>query len=190
MFIWGGVGNNLVNILCVGASPTSPTQSLSDTTERNEMKTEEQIIKSRPVFLHDWSESKSFGVIMDFEGVYMTKEEYEAKKAPYSNEEAWENYKVDAKRALDRYRGRKILFATYTYENYSGSAFVIFEEGGKLYEVNGSHCSCYGLENLWDPELVSLKELKNRVVKGNLGAGSYSGESFNVELKKFLGIKD
>lgn len=40
----------------------------------------------------------------------------------------------------------KILLASYTYEDYDGSAFVLFLRDGKLYEVNGSHCSCYGLE--------------------------------------------
>jgi hypothetical protein len=29
---------------------------------------------------------------------------------------------------------------------------VIFEKDGKLWEVNGSHCSCYGLEGQWQPE--------------------------------------
>jgi len=45
-----------------------------------------------------------------------------------------------------------ILYADYTYESYSGSAFVLYEQDGKLYEVNGSHCSCYGLEGQWEPE--------------------------------------
>lgn len=45
-----------------------------------------------------------------------------------------------------------ILLATYEYEHYSGSAFVLFERDGKLFEVHGSHCSCYGLEGQWEPE--------------------------------------
>lgn len=55
-----------------------------------------------------------------------------------------------------------IIVATYTYENYMGDAFVLFEKDGKLYEVNGSHCSCYGLEDQWEPEEVDLEELRNR----------------------------
>ena len=55
-----------------------------------------------------------------------------------------------------------IIVATYTYENYSGDAFVLFEQGGKFYEVNGSHCSCYGLEGQWQPEEVDIDELENR----------------------------
>lgn len=44
-----------------------------------------------------------------------------------------------------------ILFAYYFEESYSGSAYVLFEQDGKLYEVAASHCSCYGLEDQWSP---------------------------------------
>lgn len=152
------------------------------------MKTKDQILNSRPVFLHDWKKGKAFQVFMDFEHVYITYEEYIAKKSPYKNEEAWEENKRDAQKALLIHAREKILFATYTYENYSGSAFVIFSKDNTLYEVNGSHCSCYGLEGQWKPEEVSLKELENRIVKGGLGKEYGSGD-FKKELKKFLGIK-
>lgn len=62
-----------------------------------------------------------------------------------------------------------ILVACYTYEDYSGNAFVLFEKDNKLFEVNGSHCSCNGLEGQWEPEEVSHAELKHRVKEGNLG---------------------
>ena len=134
------------------------------------MKTLEQIIKSRPVYLHDWSESKRKGVLQDFS-------DYDS------------NYDKKEK-AFDS--TAKILFATYTYANYSGDAFVLFEQNGKLYEVNGSHCSCYGLEGQWKPEEVNLKELYNRVTGGSFGVGYYGEEDefeFKNELAKFLGIK-
>lgn len=52
----------------------------------------------------------------------------------------------------------------YTYESYSGDAFVLFRDtrDGKWYEVNGSHCSCFGLEDQWRPELVSTEAMKMR----------------------------
>jgi hypothetical protein len=62
----------------------------------------------------------------------------------------------------------QIILAGYVYEDYSGSAYVLFVQGDKLYEVHGSHCSCYGLENQWDPEEVTVDELRHRVEKGNL----------------------
>lgn len=56
----------------------------------------------------------------------------------------------------------EFLFAQYDQEAYEGSAFVLFARKGKLYEVNGSHCSCYGLEGQWSPEETSLDALKKR----------------------------
>jgi len=67
---------------------------------------------------------------------------------------------------LSELDGAKILLASYSYEDYSGSAFVLFKKDGKLYEVNGSHCSCYGLEGEWLPEETSVKELLYRLEKG------------------------
>lgn len=57
-----------------------------------------------------------------------------------------------------------VIFAAYTYEDYSGSALVIFQRDGKLFEVHGSHCSCYGLEGQWDPEETSMEALRMREV--------------------------
>jgi hypothetical protein len=82
-----------------------------------------------------------------------------------------------------------ILFASYGYENYSGDAFVLFEKEGKLYEVNGSHCSCYGLEDQFDFEETSLEAIEMRLVKGTLGNDNYSGNEFAKELKSFLGVE-
>lgn len=56
----------------------------------------------------------------------------------------------------------EFLFAQYDQECYEGSAFVLFARKGKLYEVNGSHCSCYGLESQWSPEETSLDALRKR----------------------------
>lgn len=51
--------------------------------------------------------------------------------------------------ALD---GAIVYVAWYEDESYSGTAFVLFEKDGKLWEVNGGHCSCCGLEGQWSPE--------------------------------------
>jgi hypothetical protein len=63
----------------------------------------------------------------------------------------------------------EILLASYTYESYSGSAFVLFKQGDKLYQNYGSHCSCYGLEGQWQPEETSIVKLRNRVIQGKEG---------------------
>jgi hypothetical protein len=154
------------------------------------MKTLEQVLKSKPIYLNDWKDSKRFGVISDFENLSMDEAEFKAKEAPYSNVEYWKEKVINAKKALKEWKEKniKILFASYSYENYSGDAFVLFEQNGELFETNGSHCSCYGLEGQLEAESVVLKELENRLIKGTFGTDSYCGNDFNSELKKFLGI--
>lgn len=80
-----------------------------------------------------------------------------------------------------------ILLAWYGYGDYDGSAFVLFERDGNLYEVNGGHCSCYGLEGQWEPEETSVEALRHRIVNGHLGRdGYYDDGVFDVTLKKIL----
>ena len=45
----------------------------------------------------------------------------------------------------------EILLAWYGSGGYDGTAFVLCRDRitGCLFEVNGSHCSCYGLEGQW-----------------------------------------
>ena len=54
----------------------------------------------------------------------------------------------------------EILFASYGGGVYEGDAFVLFEQDGKLFQVTGGHCSCYGLEGQWDPEETTLEYLR------------------------------
>ena len=61
----------------------------------------------------------------------------------------------------------KILFAEYDTPPYEGYAQVLFEQGGKLYEVYGSHCSCYGLEGQWLPSEVTYPLLQLYYQQGN-----------------------
>lgn len=76
--------------------------------------------------------------------------------------------------------GVDILFAYYSYENYSGEAFVIFEKEGKLYEVNGGHCSCYGLEDQWSPEETTVEAIEARI------DSDYTFNGCREELKEVL----
>lgn len=150
------------------------------------MKTLEQILKNEPIFLHNWK--SKIDMIGDFDDIYMTEEEYKAEKAPYPNVKLWEEKKVSMDKAIKRFENKNILFASYGQDNYQGDAWVLFEENGKLFEVNGSHCSCFGLEGQWEEEEVVLAELENRLTKGTFGQDSYSDNEFSNELKTFLGI--
>jgi hypothetical protein len=121
------------------------------------------------MFLNDWKDKRS--MIIDFMGLgHWSKEE-----KIEETEKSFEHVEV--------------LLASYGYENYSGDAFVLFRDtrDGKLYEVHGGHCSCYGLEDQWDPELTDLEALKHRLEQGNLGNDQYSGNVFAGELKTLLG---
>jgi len=56
----------------------------------------------------------------------------------------------------------QIIFAAYEGGSYEGAAIVVYEKDGKLWEVNGSHCSCYGLEGQWAPEETTREALAMR----------------------------
>ena len=152
------------------------------------MKNLKKIIKQEPVYLNDWSKNKKFGVISDFDNIYLSKEEYEATECPFSNKEYWLEKKARMNESIKQWEDINILFASYGCANYSGDAFVLFEKGGKLFEVNAGHCSCYGLEGQFNCEETSLEALKLRLVEGKMGQDSYSDNEFASELKNFLGI--
>lgn len=62
--------------------------------------------------------------------------------------------------------GENILFAAYSEDyGYDGKALVIFEKEGKFFEVHGSHCSCYKLEEQWDPEESSFLAIKKLIAE-------------------------
>jgi len=78
------------------------------------------------------------------------------------------------------------LLASYGTPSYEGYAFVLFERDGKLYEVNGGHCSCFGLEGQWEPEETTVEAIQHRINRGNLGKGDYQENPFAEELQKVL----
>jgi hypothetical protein len=129
------------------------------------MRTIEEIKLQEPVFLNGFSDADS--VFSNFDG------------------ERWD---WDSDKKVDR-EGVNILFASYGSANYEGSAWVMYEKDGELYEVNGSHCSCYGLEDQWSPEEVLLAEVENRLINGTMGEDEWSGNNFKKELCEFLDVE-
>jgi hypothetical protein len=63
------------------------------------------------------------------------------------------DFRIDLK-VIQEY---EILYAWYEYADYSGQADLLLRKDDILYEVHGSHCSCMGLEDQFDPE-VTFKE--------------------------------
>ena len=80
--------------------------------------------------------------------------------------------------------GIEILFADYDLDSYIGSAYVLFRQGGKLYEVFGAHCSCYGLEGQWTPEPTSVAAVEREIVNGAL----YRFEDRKDDLRRVLEV--
>jgi hypothetical protein len=49
----------------------------------------------------------------------------------------------------------EVLYANYSYEDYTGDSDVVYRNGPSIFWQRGSHCSCFGLEGQWDPEEYS-----------------------------------
>lgn len=69
--------------------------------------------------------------------------------------------------------GGEIVAAGYSQPSYEGYAKVVFLSGGKLWIVEGSHCSCYGLEGQWEPDEMPLEGLRKMA---NNGEDDYYGD--------------
>ena len=76
-----------------------------------------------------------------------------------------------------------VLFAAYDVPDYDGYATVVYVQNGKFYLVEGAHCSCYGLEDQWDPEEMPLEAL---LQMANEGLGLLS--NYNNQFKDALRI--
>ena len=57
--------------------------------------------------------------------------------------------------AADAVSDAEILYAQYGNGSYDGCARGLFERDGKVFRVDGGHCSCHGLEGQWSPEETS-----------------------------------
>ena len=150
------------------------------------MKTLNEIFNQKPVFLHNWSEK--IDVISDFEDISLTAKEYNAQVAPYPNVQHWLEKKEQMDHAIKQWEGINVLFASYGTDSYSGDAFVLFEREGNLFEVNGGHCSCYGLEGQFEPEPTTIDSIAHRLTIGRMGIDSNSDNEFANELKLFIGL--
>ena len=82
--------------------------------------------------------------------------------------------------------GAEIIFAHYTCDCYEGRAFVLYRKGDQYFEVNGSHCSCYGLEGQFDPEETTIAAIRHRLEEGGLGRGYNDTDEFASKLTEAL----
>lgn len=56
----------------------------------------------------------------------------------------------------------EVLYAAYGTLDYGGAALVVFTRNEELWEANGCHCSCYGLEDQWGAERTTWAALLRR----------------------------
>lgn len=81
--------------------------------------------------------------------------------------------------------GCEILLASYgEMYGWDGQAFVLFRKNGKLFEVTASHCSCFGLEDQWEPEETTRDDLQHRLSKGSLGRDG--DHNYSEELNQII----
>lgn len=68
--------------------------------------------------------------------------------------------------------------------DYCGSAYVFGYDPAKdqFFEVNASHCSCYGLSECWDPEYFDTVELLHAYLL-KMREGGYGS---TLELMRFF----
>lgn len=69
------------------------------------------------------------------------------------------------------------LFACYDAGCYEGAAYVLLLKREKVYEVFGSHCSCFDLEGQWDPQETAID---------NLSPPSWLGEAEMEALRQIV----
>jgi len=71
---------------------------------------------------------------------------------PEDNALAWGSGVSSRQRRVPPVEPESVLWASYENGGYDGAAMVIYRQGDRVFEVTGSHCSCYGLEGQWEPE--------------------------------------
>ena len=64
--------------------------------------------------------------------------------------------------STEELRGFRILFEGHAEEDYSDSILLILRKDGALFEVEASHCSCYGFEGMWNPRKTTVGALLKR----------------------------
>ncbi len=53
----------------------------------------------------------------------------------------------------------EVYYACYETPSYEGYAHVFFRRGRTYFWASGSHCSCHGLEDQWEPVSYEDKQL-------------------------------
>lgn len=109
-----------------------------------------------------------------------------SRTADSSNDEYY-NHKEESSKKLD---GMSVILA---YESVAGSreyaeSFFLLKRNsdGVLFEVHGSHCSCYGFEGQLDLEETNSDALRYRAINGHLLGGFDEFEKDEEIIKDYI----
>ena len=77
----------------------------------------------------------------------------------------------------------EILLAYQEDESYESQSWFLLQDraSGDLYELHGSHCSCYGYEGQWTPEKTTIPYLQS----AHFSPNCYDN-SCRVQIKEFV----
>lgn len=77
---------------------------------------------------------------------------------------SWKDVQAQFNMTMKAPRG--LIYAGYDREDYEGTALVVWTKGKSVFTVRAGHCSCYGLEDQWDPEEYDTMKLFKDYVRG------------------------
>ena len=101
-------------------------------------------------------------------------------------EAGFKGMKLDFEIKGDEYDDINVIVGYYNYEDYEGDAMVIYEHKDKLFTVYGSHCSCYGLEEQWWPEEITIDYLNHRILNGSFVYRNDDDDIIKNRLKEYM----
>ena len=104
-----------------------------------------------------------------------------------SSDDEYYNHKEESSKKLD---GMSVILAYESVADsgeYAESFFLLKRNyDGALFEVHGSHCSCYGFEGQLDLEETNSVALKYRVINGHLLGGFDEFEKDEEIIKDYI----
>lgn len=92
---------------------------------------------------------------------------------------------------IERAEPEEIIVASYQTGNYEGDAFVCYREGDRFFTVEGSHCSCFGLEGQWEPEGYDAATLLAAFERSKgWGSKASCAQTVMIRLRDYLASKE
>lgn len=83
---------------------------------------------------------------------------------------------------MEEPKPEEILLANYSRDGCDGRAQVLYRNGSAYFYVSGSHCSCFGLEDQWEPEEYTLETLIGALERSIEGGRGFCGSEDQTML--------